>query len=264
MRWLAAGASFVFFLMYYVISYRKVVVIQNISRSFPDMRYSEVQEIVKKFYASFTAYFAEIIKSVSISPVNLDKTIAFENLELLDHHIDSGRNVIACLGHCGNWEMLNFLPHKTKNKVYAVYKPLSSSLANRIMIKIRSRFGMKLLTDKSVVRHLLSKKTSPAVYLFIADQRPPIQEENYRLTLLNQDTYIFSGVEKLARVTDSAVVYINIAQVSKGHYKFTFMPVTSDPKSMPDGEITRSFVDRLTENINEEPYGWLWTHKRWK
>mgnify|MGYP002085963690 FL=1 len=264
MAFLYAIASFAFFLAYYVIGYRKAVAIQNISRSFPDMKYAEIRCIVAKFYACFTAYFAEILKSISAPAEVIDKKIIFENLELIDKHVNNGRNVIACLGHCGNWEMLNFMPHKLWHDMYAVYKPLRSGIMNRLMIKLRSRFGMKLISDKSVIRHILTQKSSPAVYLFLADQCPRIKDDKYKFELLNQETYIFSGMEKLARISRSAVIYLHITQLSKGNYKITCIPVCSEADSTNEGEITRKYVNLLTENIKEEPYGWLWTHKRWK
>lgn len=187
-----------------------------------------------------------------------------KNLELVDRHISAGRNVIACLGHCGNWEMLNFMPYKLRHDMYAVYKPLQSAIINTLMIKIRSRFGMKLIPDKSVIRHILTQKSSPAIYLFLADQCPPTKEDKYKFELLNQETYVFSGMEKLARISQSAVIYLHITQLLKGNYKITCIPVCSEAGSMNEGEITQNYVDLLTENIKEEPYGWLWTHKRWK
>lgn len=264
MGFLYAMASFTFFLAYHVIGYRKAVVFQNVARSFPEKRYGEVHAIVKKFYACFVAYFAEIVKSVSAPAEVLDKKIIVENLELIDQYINSGRNVIACLGHCGNWEMLNFMPYKTRHEVYAVYKPLRSGTINKLMIKLRSRFGMKLLADSAVIRHILSKSSSPAVYLFLADQCPRIKEEKYSFRLLNQETYVFSGMEKLARTARTAVIYLHITQLSKGSYKIACLPVCANAASTNDGEITQKYIDLLTENIREEPYGWLWTHKRWK
>lgn len=264
MTFLYAMASFVFFLAYHVIGYRKAVVIQNISRSFPDMKYGEIRCIVKKFYACFTDYFAEIIKSISAPAEVLEKKITFENLELIDSHMNAGRNVIACLGHCGNWEMLNFMPYKLRHDMYAVYKPLRSGIMNRLMIKLRSRFGMKLISDKSVIRHILTQKSSPAVYLFLSDQCPRIKDDKYKFELLNQKTYVFSGMEKLARISHSAVVYLHITQLSKGNYKVTCIPICSEAESTNEGEISQKYVDLLAENIKEEPYGWLWTHKRWK
>lgn len=264
MTLLYSMASFTYFLAYYIIGYRKSVVIQNIARSFPDMRYGEIHCIVKKFYTCFAAYFVEIIKGISIQAAILDKKIVFENLELIDRHIKGGRNVIASMGHCGNWEVLNFMPCKLHHDVYAVYKPLRSVIMNRLMIKLRSRFGMKLIPDKAIIRHFLTKKTSPAIYLFLADQCPRVKESKYKFELLNQPTYVFSGMEKLALVSRSAVIYLHITQLSQGHYKISCMPICSEAESMAEGGITQKYVDLLTENIKEEPYSWLWTHKRWK
>lgn len=257
-------SSFLYLLAYHIFGYRKMVVIQNISRSFPEKKYEEISCIVKKFYACFTVYFAEIIKSISISARKLDRKITFENLELIDRYILEKKNVIACLGHCGNWELLNYMPHKLPCDIYAVYKPLRCETINRLMIQLRSRFGMKLIPDKSIVRHILTPKSSNAVYLFLADQCPQINEDKYRFNLLNQTTYLFSGMEKLARISKSAVVYLHIAQPSKGNYKITCLPVCSQAEVADEGQITRKYADLLTENIKEEPYNWLWSHKRWK
>ncbi len=261
---LYAIASLGFILVYHIFGYRKATVLQNVARSFPEKKYGEVQAIVKKFYTCFVGYFAEIIKSVSVPAEVLDEKITFENLELISQHINAKRNVIACLGHCGNWEMLYFMPHKISQEVYAIYRPLKSRSINRLMIKLRSRFGLKLLTDTEVTRHVLTKKSGPAVYLFLADQCPGMTDEKYRFTLLNQQTYFFSGMEKLARKGQMAVVYLNITQLSKGNYRITCMPVCSNAEITTEGAITQKYVDLLTENIKEEPYAWLWTHKRWK
>lgn len=264
MKFLYAIASFAFSLVYNVIGYRKAVVIQNISRSFPDMKYGEISSIVEKFYACFTAYFVEILKNISTPTEVLDKKIIFENLELINEHVNNERNVIVCVGHCGNWEMLNFMPRKLSHDMYAVYKPLKSGIINKLMIKLRSRFGMKLIPDKSVIRHILTQKSSPAVYLFLADQCPRAKVDKYKFKLLNQETYDFPGMEKLARISKSAVIYLHITQILKGHYKIKCIPICSETETMNEGEITQEYVNLLTENIKEEPYSWLWTHKRWK
>lgn len=264
MAFLYAITSFVFMLAYYVFGYRKAVAVQNIARSFPEKRYGEIRAIAKKFYACFISYFAEMVKTVSAPAEVLDKQVVFENLELIEEHINSGRSVIACLGHCGNWEMLNFMPYKLSSDTYAVYKPLTSGVMNRLMMKLRSRFGMKLMPDNAVVRHIISKKSNPAVYLFLADQCPRINEEKYRFTFLNQDTYVFSGMEKLARKGQAAVVYLHITQLSKGHYKIVCVPICAKAETTNEGEITGKYISLLEANIREQPYGWLWTHKRWK
>lgn len=153
-------SSLMFVFAYYILGYRKAVVIQNVARSFPEKNYGEIRCIVRKFYSCFTAYFAEIIKNVSIPLGKLDRKLTFENLELIGNYVQHGKNVIVCLGHCGKWEMLNFMPYKLSCGMYAVYKSLRSKVENQFMIKLRSRFGMKMIQEKSVVRHILTQNTS--------------------------------------------------------------------------------------------------------
>lgn len=264
MRFLYGFSFILYVLAYYVIGYRKLIVIQNLSRAFPDKKYDEVRDVAKSFYASFTSYFAEIIKSLSVSSNELDGKLILINSELIEENIQKGKDVIVCLGHCGNWEILNILPNKLACDMYAVYKPLQSPIFNRLMIKLRSRFGMKLIQDQSVTRHILTNKSSHSVYLFLADQCPRIKEEKYRFDLLNQATYHFSGMEKLARITQSAVVYLHIKQISKGRYAIICKSFCEEAGVTDLGFITKKFVDLLNENIQEEPYGWLWSHKRFK
>ncbi len=250
--------------MYRIVGYRRNVVVQNIVRAFPEMNYEQIECVAGKFYSCFTSYFAEIEKNISIHPKKLRRKLTFENTALIDWHINNNRNVILCMGHCGNWEMLNFMPVVLKHDTYAIYKQLQSSMFDRIMVRIRSRFGLKLIRDKSVARHIMSTDNKPGVYMFLADQRPRYKNMKYRYDLLGQTTFFHSGMERLARISHSAIVYVNIAQKSKGHYHATFINICDDASLSKEGEPTKQYANLLTSNIKEEPYGWLWSHKRWK
>ncbi|MGN7785841.1 lysophospholipid acyltransferase family protein [Niabella sp. 22666] len=264
MTFLYRAGSVAFLIVYYGVRYRRAVVLLNIARSFPEKRYDEINNISKKFYRTVVSNIADTIKAISVSPKILNEKIEFSGLELLDNAIVSGRNVIACLGHCSNWEMLHFMSYKMKHGIYAVYKPLSSGVINRLMIKLRTRFGMKVITDKSIARHIRSDSSSPAVYLFLADQCPMTNDENFKYRFLNQDTYFFPGMEKLARRSNAVVVYLHIKQTSAGRYKVTFRAISTEADVETEGVITRKYVNLLEQNINEQPSSWLWSHKRWK
>jgi KDO2-lipid IV(A) lauroyltransferase len=250
--------------MYRVIGYRKQVVIQNISRSFPDEKYRWVHGVVKRFYVGFADHMAEMLKSISASPRWMESRLEFTGLEHIAAHVGEGRNVIAAMGHCGNWELLNYMPRKLACDMYAVYKPLRSRATDDLMKRVRARFGMRLIAHKAVARHILGRRSAPAVYMFLADQSPRTRDEKYRFDLLGQPAYHFSGMEKIARSSGAAVVYLDILQTSRGHYRVACLPLCDDAAATDEGEITRRYVEMLTRNIAEDPAGWLWSHKRWK
>ncbi|KAA6308058.1 Lipid A biosynthesis lauroyltransferase [termite gut metagenome] len=153
------------------------------------------------------------------------------------------------------------LPYVLQADVYAAYKPLSNKIVNRLMIKLRSRFGIKPIASHLITKHLLNCKNHPALYLLIADQCP--EKVNKRYLFLNQDTGAFNGVEKLACTSASAVVYLHLTQTSRGYYQIACMPICLNP-AVCGSEITEKYLKLLEKNIEEQPFIWLWSHKRWK
>ena len=123
---------------------------------------------------------------------------------------------------------------------------------------------MKLIAYKSIVKHIQSKNIGAAIYLFLADQCPRIKDENFNFSFLSQETYFFSSMEKLARKSNSGVVYLHISQLSTGCYKIKFIPICYHAKFTEERKIIQEYARLLTEIIREQPLEWLWSHKRWK
>jgi KDO2-lipid IV(A) lauroyltransferase len=258
-------AKVYYFLMYYIVSYRKSVVIQNLSRSFPEKKYNDIKRLTVRFYKSFTDNFVEILKTLSVSEIEQQKRLVLTNIELVENLINQGKSIIAGTGHCGNWEIFNIMPSMMKQiDCYAVYKPLRIQAFDRLFIKLRTRFGMKMVPAKSVARFFLKNKNTPSLYLFLADQSPKRPDAEYQCQFLHQKTYMFPGVEKLAKSTNAAVVYVHITERKHGFYYAEFKLISEDSASTKDMEITSKYAALLEQTIKELPHKWLWSHKRWK
>jgi KDO2-lipid IV(A) lauroyltransferase len=142
------------------------------------------------------------------------------------------------------------------------YKPLSSPLMERIMKEVRQLNGGELVSMQQTFRAVSSSKT-PVLSLLISDQAP--QPENaYWTKFLNQDTPVFLGAERIAKATNSVVVFIAMRRVKRGYYTLEFQELTKGPKLETEFEITEMHVRALEKLIFEDPSNWLWTHKRWK
>jgi KDO2-lipid IV(A) lauroyltransferase len=110
---------------------------------------------------------------------------------------------------------------------------------------------------------MLSRDTPASVYFFLADQCPRIVNGENRCTFLHQETGMYRGIEKLARKTDSAVLYFHITHSKRGHYFIECIPVCESAR-LESEEIIPRYIRLLENNIKEIPHGWLWTHRRWK
>lgn len=257
-------SDLIFIVLFRIVGYREGVTVQNISRAFPTKKYNEIQSIEKEFYRHFADLFVEVVKSISISPCKQNCKLDVKGFEFVEKQVYNGKNVIAYLGHCTNWEILNFLPFKVNVDVYSGYKRIKEPIINKLMFDIRSRFGVHLIESKSVARQILSNKDKPSLYLLIADQCPSNINADYRMTFLNQNTSILPSLEKLARATDSAVVYINLTRKQRGYFEAECQPICENTSDIQYLGIIQEYIKHLEQNIQKEPSCWLWTHRRWK
>ena len=62
-----------YYLIYYLVGFRKKVVFQNLTNSFPDKPSSEIKQLAKKFYRHFCELIVESVKLFSISEEELEK-----------------------------------------------------------------------------------------------------------------------------------------------------------------------------------------------
>src|SRR5438045_5175947 len=126
MRILYIISDGIYLIVYYVIGYRKKVVMKNLELAFPEKSNVERVKIAKAFYHNLLDSFIETIKLVSASRRFLEKRVS-ANWEVLDPLFRSGKSCQLHLGHTFNWEWgHNVLNSFTKYQVLVVYMPISN------------------------------------------------------------------------------------------------------------------------------------------
>jgi Kdo2-lipid IVA lauroyltransferase/acyltransferase len=261
-------SDILFLIVYYGIGYRRNVVITNLRNSFPQMADDEVKRTARKFYRHFCDVMFETIKLLTISPAGFRKRCAMDEAAIatFGRFITREKSIVGVMGHCGNWEW-GAISHQLyfERMITGVYHPLSNQNFDRLMLNLRGRFGGDIVPMKQVYKRLLSlrdKGISTTIGL-IADQTPP-PESAYWTTFLNQDTPVFNGPEKLAKKFNYPVIYLKVIKLRRGYYKLSTVTITDDPSAMPEGAISELHARALENNIREQPYAWLWSHRRWK
>ncbi|NGM71947.1 lysophospholipid acyltransferase family protein [Sphingobacterium sp. SGL-16] len=255
-----------YLLIYYVFGYRKKVVLKNLRNSFPEKTELEIQQIAKKFYRYFPDLIVEAIKMADISEREVIKRIELHNPEEVYQHFDKGKAVIGVTAHYGNWELGIFrLSLMTENPRLVIYKPLNNKAFDEVYNGIRTRFGATMVPMKQILRHIVRLRNTPHISMFVADQTPVYQDSDYFMPFLNQEALVYTGTERIAKMTNSPVVYCHIGRKEKrGHYYCKFTTLVENPAEYAEHEITH-IHNRFTEKmIRENPPYWLWTHNRWK
>ncbi|PJJ09790.1 KDO2-lipid IV(A) lauroyltransferase [Flavobacterium sp. 1] len=253
------------YLLYYVFKYRRKVVTENIHKSFPNLTDIERINIEKKFYNNFCDNFIETIKLLSISEKKLQSHITADYSEL-ERILAQNQNCHIYLGHQFNWEWANahIASVLKKTNVVVAYKPLRSRLANDLMLKIRSRFGSKMVASKNMKKEMLAFLDKQHILILVADQNPKVPQKSFWTSFLSQRTAFLSGTELNTAHYKTPSLFANIIREERGHYKFVLEPLFYFSEPYKTGIITSAFTKKLKNAIMTNPENYLWSHKRWK
>lgn len=252
-------SDIVFVLTFYVARYRRDVVISNLVNSFPQKSEREIHAISKAFYKNLCDYAVETIRLLSISETELRRRVLFTNAKSIKEYTGKNQSVIILASHQFNWEWLLaagclYLPVP----VDFVYLPQKSKLANAFALAIRTRFGGHPIARESVGREAVRRKEIIRATAIVADQFPGhSNHRRYWAKFLNQNTAFFHGIIQLVELQKAAVYFSKIVRTSRGHYEVTLI-------KLDDSNVIATYIDESEKMINEQPAGWLWSHRRWK
>ena len=257
-------SDLLFFILFYVLKYRKAVVEENLSKSFPNKTSEERNIIAKQYFMYLADLIMETIKMISISAEEARKRFHIINPELLEKYVGQNRNVCVVAGHYGNWEMANVVGFCTNRKKLVIYKPLTNKIFDEFLNSVRSKFSVIMVPMKGIMRKMVELRNEPSISFYLSDQTPVYHEAKYFTNFLNQKTAVFLGVEKIAKSTNSVIVFSKVTIVKRGYYTCEFIPLIEEPMKTDEFEITQKHVKFLENIINQTPQYWIWSHKRWK
>ena len=262
-------ADFLYFVVYYLVGYRKKVVLQNLRNSFPEKSEPEIQQIAKDFYRQLADIIVETIRLSSMRPEEMRRRITFTNQHLLDDLVKQGTPVITMGSHAANWEWV--LPAGAVQFGFptnGIYKSLHNPFFEVYMLQVRGQLGARLIEMKDTSRDFVRNRKVPRVVAMLSDQTPMRSEIEFWTTFLHQDTPFYVGAEKLSSMFKYPVLYLDVKRTLRGHYTLTFEVLTDGTKPGPAGDeqfpVTALFARKLEATIRRSPADYLWTHKRWK
>ncbi len=260
-------SDFLYFILYFVVGYRKKVSYENLRKSFPEKNEKWIRATARKYYKNLADLFVETTKLMTISKDKLQKRFKYKNIEIIDEFLKQNKSIIMSIGHCGNWEWMGntFGPTYPDFKGYAIVKPLNNKYFDGYINGLRSRFSDdSTIYFKETFRQIIKRKDIPTFYVFAADQTPTMSEAGFWGEFFHQETPFFTGIEKIARSLDFGVIFMDIYREKRGHYVGEISIITESAKETEENKITKDYIVKLENAIRKRPDNWLWSHRRWK
>lgn len=256
----------IYFLIYYVIGYRKKVVLDNLERVFPENSKAENNRIRKVFYKHFVDIFMEMIKSFTVSKEEVYKRYKFTNLELLKDLYKDGKSVITVGAHYANWEWNMSLDSFLDYNGCAAYTLVNNPYFNNKVLESRTKFGTKMVQTSKVVAEMFQNKQNniQTMYGLLSDQSPMLEKTHYWSDFFGVRVPIHTGAEMLAKKFDMNMVFIEVKKIKRGYYETTFSLISDNVKDVPDYKLTDIFLEKVEKQVRAQPEYYFWTHKRFK
>lgn len=258
----------IYYMMYYVVRYRRHLVRKHLIDCFPEKSDEERLKIEREFYSWLCDYFMETIKLFTMSKKQVMKRMQFIGAEKVRESCQKGQSCAVYLGHYCNWEWVTSLQLWVGEDIACgqIYHPLENKAFDKLFLYLRNRLGAQCIPMAESIRKIMKMRQEgkPIVIGFIADQVPLWNNIHYWTDFLHHDTPVFTGTEKIARKMNFAVYYLDIQRLKRGYYQAEFKLLTEIPKEKKEFEITETYIRELEKTIQRQPAFWLWTHNRWK
>ncbi len=247
----------------YRFGYRRSVIEANLGRAFPHLDARHRARLIRAFYRHLADVILETVKVADLSESELRRRVVVRPSPAYDRLLLRGGVVITA--HLGNWEWAGLrvgldlsFPH------YVVYLPLKNPTADRLMHRLRSRFGNVPVPVKRITRRLLRHRGAPFVASFLADQNPPPPDVQAWYGFFGRPVPVHMGPERLARRLNVPVFWAYAVRVARGRYEIRFEMMAERPAALPPGEVMHRYMHRLEAAVRAHPDQWLWSHRRWK
>jgi Kdo2-lipid IVA lauroyltransferase/acyltransferase len=263
LRALYAFSSFLYLLAFYVVRHRHQVIRGQLEKVFPEASDAERKRIHQRFLKNFCDVVVEVLKSVSMTEADMRAHVKIVNLEVARRHLDASQSVMLVTSHLCNWEwLLHGVTLQLGYPVDAAYKPLHDQWAERLMLKIRSRFGARLVPAKELLADFLRRRGIVRAVAMNADQAPVSTDKRYWTQFLGQDTAFYIGAEQIARATRLPILYVAVRRIRRGYYEVELRPLWDGREVTEPNAVTERYARACEIDVLRNPADWLWSYRR--
>jgi len=262
---LYAFSALVYFLAYYVVRHRDHVIKEQLQKVFPEKNTAERTAIHKQFLKNFCDVLVEVMKSVSMTEADMKARMRINDVLPARQRLDEGQSVMLVTSHLGNWEWLGHgMALQLGHPMDAAYKPLHDQWAERLMLKVRARFGVRLIPAKEMLTDFIKRRGVVRALGVNADQAPVSTDQRYWTTFLGQDTAFYIGAEQIARAMRLPVYYVSVRRIRRSFYEADVRPLWDGREVLEPHQITERYARACELDVLKSPADWLWSYRRWR
>ncbi len=243
------------------------ITLENLTLSFGnELAPHQIEIMGKQVFKNIASILFEVAWAQKLTKEKLFSHLSIKGLEHVTNAHAKGRGVIVVTCHMGNFEMLVPAIEETGLQGYVVYRSLDFKPLDRLIRKIRQRFGISMIPTKGAFEQIETALNEGHVVGTLLDTNVSYHKGVF-VDFFGRPACTNKGIAMLALKTGAPVIGLYTVR-KKRKFTINFLPEISwveTDDEIKNIEINTENYTRLIETIvREYPDQYFWVHNRWK
>ena len=233
---------------------------RNLQIAFPEMGEAERNTVLAGMWENLGRLTAELPHLRALRDHGYIEVVGGDHLER------SGRPLIVCTAHVGNWEIAPPATTLFGIQVDTVYRAPNNPLVDGLLRKLRrdGGGGNSIPKGGSGARAIVKALAKGGAILMVIDQK---MNDGIPVPFFGRDAMTAPALASLALRYGCSVVPLQVERLAGTRFRVTVHPpmeIVSTGDRRADSLAVMTRVNALVEGwIRQRPEQWLWLHNRW-
>ncbi|MEP6992969.1 MAG: lysophospholipid acyltransferase family protein [Acidobacteriota bacterium] len=250
---------------------RRRVLLGNLRQAFPEKSSREIARIARDSMGSFGAAVMDFIEISRLDAEAIRSRVRVVGREHYDRARALHRGVLLMSAHIGGWELGALLGGILGEPIVPVIRPLDNPLLERELVRLRTRFGNRLIGKRDAAKDILKTLRADEAVAILIDQNV-IAREGVFVPFFGRLAATSPALALFQLKTGAPVVPVFVWPDGRGRYRVELEPAILAEEFQQDGldraqavlRATARYTEVTEAAIRRDPAAWLWMHNRWR
>ena len=249
-----------------VLRVRRVVVLDNLARAFPEKSNEERLVIAVRCYKNFCKMMFEYIRFPLLDKETVFSLCSVEGLEHFDWALERGKGAVLVGGHFGNWEFMGAALAQMGYPISFLVGEQHNKFVDDMMNEHRRVMGIRIIHMGIAVRGVIRTLRSNRFVALLSDQ--DARSEGIFVDFFGRPSSTHQGPAVFALKTGAPIIFGSAIRLPYGRHRLVIDRLCFDHlegiTQENIREVTQAYTSLLERWIRDYPDHWFWMHRRWK
>ena len=252
--------------VFQVLRVRRKVVMDNLTRAFPEKEKKELLGIGCRVYQNFAKMTVEYMRFPVMNKEHVLNMCQIANPEHFDWVLENGKGCVIIGGHFGNWELMGAHIAQSGYPIAYLVGKQKNKHVNTVMNENRAMMGIGIIQMGMAVRGVIKALRKNKMIALLSDQ--DARKDGVFVNFMGRKASTPQGPAVFALKTGAPILFCVAVRQPNGTHRIIseVFPLDHLKGLTPENirEATQTYTSALEKMVRADPDHWFWMHKRWK